>query len=123
MPIDRYFTTPCVVRNPSPDLSDSTVDADGVPLVSVATVATSCHVQPYRATDAEQVLGRELAKRARRAWFPAGTAIGFASSVEIDGETFDVWGDPDDWNLGSANDHVAVILVRPVVNAASGGSS
>lgn len=123
MPIARFFTTPCVIRTPSPDSIDSATDDDGVPIVQVSTTATSCHVQPFRAGEREQVLGREFAGRARRAWFPADDPLAFNSTVEIDGETFDVWGDPDDWQLGSTNDHIACILYRPVTNTATAGSS
>lgn len=120
--LDRYLTTPCVIRTPLPDAADSTTDEDGVPSVTVATVSTSCHLQPYRA-EGEDTMGRSEAQRARRAWFAAGTEIGFSSTVEIDGELFTVSGDPETWSVGSHLDHVAVVLVRQLSNEATGGSS
>lgn len=121
--LDRYLTTPCVIRTPMPDAADSTTDEDGVPSVTVATVSTSCHVQPYRA-EGEDTMGRSEAQRARRAWFAAGTEIGFSSTVEVDGELFSVSGDPETWNVGSHLDHIACILVRTEHRSTgTGGSS
>lgn len=120
--LDRYLTTPCVIRTPMPDAADSTTDEDGVPVVAMSTVATTCHLQPYRAED-EDIMGRAEAQRARRAWFSAGTLIEFSSTVEVDGEPFTVWGDPETWSIGSHLDHVAVVLVRQLSNEATGGSS
>lgn len=121
MSIARFLTTPCIVR--TPDGSDSLVDGDGIPSVAVAVEATSCHLQPYRSPGApEEVLGREQAVDARRAWFAAGTFISHASSVEVDGAVFSVLGDPASWLLGSSNDHIEVVLVRSSVLNAKGSS-
>lgn len=123
MPISRFFTTACTVRTPSPDAVDSEVDADGVPTVAVDSVETVCAVQPYRASD-EDLLGRNDAQRARRAWFPADTNLTYSSTIDIDGDIYDVWGDPGSWLVGSSNDHIACVIVRREhASTGLGGSS
>jgi len=110
--IARFFTVPCTITNPSQDPLDSDTDAEGVPEVAADEVDTYCHVQPYTVREGEAVLGVEEARRARRFWVAAGTEIRFTSSVTIGSDRFTVAGDPDNWNVGSANDHIEAVIVR-----------
>lgn len=113
--IDRFFTTAATIETPSTAGGGSAVDSEGVPTVTTTSTETLCHVQPYRVggqDHGETSLGREEARRARRAWFPAGTAISFDSTVVIDSVRYRVAGDPGNWQVGSSADHVATILIR-----------
>ena len=126
MAITRFLTTPCTITNPSSDPVDSTTDEEGVPIVAADTIDTYCHLQPYspNASDRGDVLlGGDQVRRARRAWFAEGTDLRFTSTVTIGADRFDVAGDPDNWNVGSVNDHVAAVLVRQLRPGESEGSS
>lgn len=118
MPISRYFTTPVTITNPSLVSAGTTTDAEGVPTTTTTTVATSGHVQPYRAGQGdEEVLGAEEATRARTLWLPLDTAIGHRSTVLLRGDRYQVHGDPKDWRVGSPNDHLEVTIVRQVASS------
>lgn len=115
MAIDRFFTTACTIKTPSTAGGGSSVDAEGVPTVATSSASAMCHVQPYQVGGqdrGESSLGREEARRARRAWLPTGTAISFDSTVTIGTDVYDVAGDPGNWQVGSSADHVATILIR-----------
>lgn len=109
MGIDRFFTSTSTIATPS---GSTAVDAEGVPTTATASVTVACHVQPYAAKAGEDVLGQELAQRARRVWWPSGTVVTARSIVTIDGEVFEVHGDPKPWSVGSPGDHVEALLVR-----------
>lgn len=109
MSIARFLTTPCTIYA----TSTSSTDADGVPSLTVTSVETVCHVQPYEPVGADEVLvGRDEAGQARRVWFPTGTALAFTSVVVVGGDAFRVAGDPKTWTVGYRSDHVEAILVR-----------
>lgn len=116
MAITRFFTTACTITTPSTTEADSTTDAEGVPTVDTSETETVCHLQPYGTTASDQgdllQLGRDEVRRARRAWFPAGTDVRFTSTITIGTDRFDIAGDPDTWSVGSTGDHVACVLVR-----------
>lgn len=110
MGITSFFTIPVTISTPS----GGSTDSEGVPTATMSTATVNGHVQPYTAQPGEEVLGRPEAERARRLWLPAATTITANSTVTIDGEAFDVRGDPKRWDVGSSNDHVAVVIVRKI---------
>lgn len=110
MSIARFFTTPITVTNPSTD--PVSTDDDGVPIVTTDTDTVYGHVQPYRPLEGERPLGLDVATSARRVWLPAGTNVSHLSTLTIGDLRFEVEGSPDDWAVGSSNDHVELIASR-----------
>lgn len=115
MGISRFLTTACTITNPSTDPGDTSADAEGVPVVTATDVDTYCHLQPYSTGASDRgdlLLGAEEVRRARKVWVAAGTDLRYTSTVTIGNDRYTVAGDPDNWQVGSANDHIAAVLVR-----------
>ncbi|GAA4071304.1 hypothetical protein GCM10022284_03730 [Streptomyces hundungensis] len=68
------------------------------------------HVQPDRAFEARSP-ERETAQERLRVFLPWGTDVDSADRVEFDGRTYEVDGEPMEWNYGSIR-HVRVRVWR-----------
>ncbi|QXC59332.1 hypothetical protein KSP35_13060 [Aquihabitans sp. G128] len=112
MSIDRFFTVPVTIKTPT---GATTSDAEGNPTTEVATIEAMGHVQPLTAkTAADRAVPVAVGERARLVWLPLDTVVSLRSTITFRGATYDVQGDPDDWWVGSSNDHIELVVVRQV---------
>lgn len=79
------------------------------------TAVDGCMLQPFLTASrmsAEDNVEREFSRMQRRLWMPAGTDIVYTDRISYNGETYDVWGQPNRWYDFEGNeDHVELLVV------------
>lgn len=105
--IERLLTRPCTIRRTSPG---ATTNDYGDTIAEIVEVTTRCALQQRQRTENEA----ELSDTGWILFLPAGTQLDTNDVVVIDGDEYEVTGDP--WpvmnELTNAEDHVEASLRR-----------
>lgn len=95
------------------DPRDNSVYRDWTATTLIAVAG--CMLQPFLTASrmsAEDNVEREFSRMQRRLWMPPGTEIYYYDRVSYNGDTYDVWGQPNHWfDFEGKEDHVELLIV------------
>lgn len=79
------------------------------------TLVEGCMLQPFLTASrmsAEDNVEREFSRMQRRLWMPPGTDVLYTDRIVFNGDTYDVWGQPNRWfDFEGIEDHVEMLIV------------
>jgi len=90
VPLADLLNRPCLITR---RVDTGEEDSRGNPMPTLTTVEAVCELQQQ--TRAED--GEEISATVWRLFLPVGTPIGTRDTVTVDGEDFEVHGDPVTW--------------------------
>lgn len=107
MPLADLLNRPCLITR---RIDAGAVDTYGNPEPTIDTIEAVCELQQETRTED----GTELSATTWRLFLPAGTPIGTRDTVTVDGEDFEVHGDPTTWRNPRTHtpSHIEATLAR-----------
>lgn len=115
MSIERMMSKDCILIRR--EVTDE--DEFGNPITTEVEVETRCAFQQRERSETDD--GGELSKARWNLWLPYGTVIDTGDGVRVKGRTYEVEGEPAEFDEGSRSMwHVAAVVKR---TAGAGGDS